>query len=302
LRKLIIIECPSNLGLKAPAKGKVPGVWRLPEVMSENGFHKKIAPDEVHTIIAPAYTPEKDRATGLLNCRSLVHYAKLQASLIAPIFAQKHLPLVIGGDCSILLGVALALRKAGNYALFYLDGHTDFMDVRLSETGGMGGMAAYVATGNGYEGLSNIDGHSSYVSEENLWCVGNREYDDEYENQIRGSNATYISLSKLRSAGIERCASAFLKMIENKNLDGFFLHIDVDVLNDNIMPCVDSRNADGLYYPEFNKLCGMLFSSKKFAGVEITILDPDLDTGAVFTNLFIENFTRTFNAATQQTT
>ena len=217
-------------------------------------------------------------------------------------FAHKHLPVVIGGDCSILVGVALALRKAGNYALFYLDGYTDFMDVRLSETGGMGGIAAYFATGNGYDGISNIDGHSPYINEENLWCVGNREYDDEYENQIRGSSATYISLSKLRIAGIERCASAFLKMIENKNLDGFFLHIDVDVLNDNIMPCVDSRNPDGLYYPEFNKLCGMLFSSEKFAGVEITILDPDLDTGAVFTNLFIENFTRTFNAATQQTT
>ena len=269
--------------------------------MRENGFHKKIGPDEVHTIIAPAYIPEKDAATGLLNCRSLIHYAKLQASLIAPMFAQHHLPVIIGGDCSILVGVALALRKAGNYGLFYLDGHTDFMDIRFSETGGMGGMAAYAVTGNGYAGISNIDGHSPYINEDNLWCVGNREHDDDYENEIRRSSATYISLPKLRSAGMQRCATAFLKMIDNKKLDGFFLHIDVDVLNDNIMPCVDSRNVNGLYYHEFNELCGLLFSSEKFAGVEITILDPDLDTGSYFTSLFIENFTRTFSAGMQAT-
>ena len=35
-------------------------------------------------------------------------------------------PLVLGGDCSILLGAMLALRRRGRYGLAFVDGHLDF--------------------------------------------------------------------------------------------------------------------------------------------------------------------------------
>src|SRR5690606_19027193 len=115
---------------------------------------------------------------------------------------ENYFPLVLGGDCSILVGSALGLKKKGNYAIFYLDGHTDFMDISFSESGGVGGMAASIVTGNGHQKMTNIQNLSPYILEENLWCVGNREYDEEYENEIRKSNATYISLASLREKGI----------------------------------------------------------------------------------------------------
>ncbi|MCV9926092.1 hypothetical protein OIU83_00365 [Flavobacterium sp. LS1R49] len=70
----------------------------------------------------------------------------------------------------------------------------------------------------------------------------------------------------------------FLLEIKNKNLDGFWLYIDVGVLNDIIMPCADSQTLDSLTYEEFNELTYLLFQSDKLTGLEITILDPDLDT------------------------
>jgi len=39
-------------------------------------------------------------------------------------------------------------------------------------------------------------------------------------------------------------------MVSENNLDGFWLHLDVDVLNDDIMPAVDSREKGGLFYDE----------------------------------------------------
>lgn len=72
------------------------------------------------------------------------------------------------------------------------------MDVSLSETGGVGGMVASMVTGNGHAGLTDISGLSPYIKEDNLWCVGNREYDDVYEDEVRNSSATYISLARLR--------------------------------------------------------------------------------------------------------
>lgn len=290
MKEICIVEFPSNLGLKEPKPGKEPGVNRLPDWLWKHNFHKIITKKEPIRLDAPKYSNLKDPETKFLNINSLVTYAREQAYLINNLLSQNKFPFVLGGDCSILLGTAIALKQKGNYGLFYLDGHTDFMDISLSETGGAGGMAASLATGNGPEKLTNILNLSPYIKEENLWCVGNREYDDEYENQIRNSFATYVSLNELRQRGIKNCIELFLLEVQNKNLDGFWLHIDLDVLNDEIMPCVDSRTPDGLFYEEFNEICSLLFESDKLTGTEITILDPDLDPSGKYTKAFVANF------------
>ncbi|GAA6768076.1 hypothetical protein AAFH68_40280 [Flavobacterium sp. CGRL1] len=61
------------------------------------------------------------------------------------------------------------------------------------------------------------------------------------------------------------------------------------------MPCVDSRTPDGLTYDEFNELTSYLFQSQKLSGLEITILDPDLDETGEYTKEFVANITSTFN-------
>ncbi|KAF2517015.1 arginase family protein [Flavobacterium foetidum] len=294
MKEVCIVEFPSNLGLKQPEPGKAPGVNRLPDWLWKHNLHTLINPKSVKRLDAPKYSNKIDAATKVLNADSLVSYAREQAYLINNLLSQNKFPFVLGGDCSILLGTAIALKQKGNYGLFYLDGHTDFMDVSLSETGGAGGLAASLVTGKGPEKLSNILNLHPYIKEENLWCAGNREYDDQYENEIRKSAATYVSLRELRKRGIRNAATLFLNEVEEKNLDGFWLHIDVDVLNDQIMPCVDSRTPDGLTYDEFNELNSYLFKSPKLVGLEITILDPDLDPTGLYTKEFVNNLCSTF--------
>jgi len=296
MKEICIVEFPSNLGLKEPQPGKEPGVKKLPDWLWKHNLHKFIVHKDIIRIDPPKYSNGKDKETQILNANSLVEYAREQAYLINNLLTQNKFPFILGGDCSILLGSAIALKQKGNFALFYLDGHTDFMDISLSETGGVGGMAASIVTGKGHEKLTNILNLSPYIKQENLWCVGNREDDDEYENEIRNSEATYVSLKELRKQGILNCVQTFLAQIQNKNLDGFWLHIDVDVLNDTIMPCVDSRTPDGLTYDEFNELTSFLFQSEKLSGLEITILDPDLDTTGQYTREFVANITNTFNS------
>ena len=296
MKDVYIVEFPSNLGLKEPQPGKEPGVKKLPDWLWKHNLHKFIPHKDIIRIDPPKYSNIRDTETQILNTNSLVEYAREQAYLLNNLLTQNKFPFILGGDCSILLGTAIALKQKGNYGLFYLDGHTDFMDVSLSETGGVGGMAASIVTGSGHKKLTNILNLSPYIKEENLWCVGNREYDDEYENEIRNSTATYLSLEMLRKQGIENCVSSFLSEIKDKNLDGFWLHIDVDVLNDSIMPCVDSRTPDGLTYDEFNELTSYLFQSEKLSGLEITILDPDLDPSGQYTKEFVANISATFNS------
>ncbi|WP_291286036.1 arginase family protein [Flavobacterium sp.] len=295
MKEICIVEFPSNLGLKEPQPGKEPGVKKLPDWLWKHNLHKVILPKNIIRLDPPKYSNSRDPETQLLNSNSLIGYAREQAYLLNNLLSQNKFPFILGGDCSILVGAAIALKQKGNYGLFYLDGHTDFMDVALSETGGVGGMAASIVTGNGTEKLTNILNLSPYINEENLWCVGNREYDDAYENEIRNSAATYVSLKNLRKQGILKSVQLFLSEVKNKKLDGFWLHIDLDVLNDVVMPCVDSRTPDGLTYEEFNELLSLLFQSNQLTGLEITILDPDLDVTGQYTKEFVQQFTTTFN-------
>ena len=195
--------------------------------------------------------------------------------------------LILGGDCSILIGTTIALRQKGKYGLFYLDGHTDFIWPEMSGTHGAAGMDLAIVAGHGHDKLTNIHDLKPYIQEEHIYCVGNREYDVDYEKPVIESNVTYFPLNRLRQNGIQNTVQQFLQMVQQNNLAGFFIHFDVDALDDRIMPAVDSRTEDGLSYDELAEILMPLLSNKKAMGMEITILDPDLDEDGIYTREFI---------------
>ena len=181
--------------------------------------------------------------------------------------------------------------------ILYPCGHTDFIGPKQSTTGAAGGMASAIVAGHGHKKLSDIDGQAPYFNEEHIWCVGNREYDEAYERPIRESKTLYMDLASLRKTGLKQCISSFLDMVNKKELSGFWIHIDVDVLDDEIMPAVDSRTPGGLLYKEFKEILYLLLSAPQARGIEITILDPDLDSTGKYTKKFVRNFCKTFNKA-----
>jgi arginase len=240
-----------------------------------------------------------DAASGVRNADAIAAYARQQAALLGGVLSEGYFPVVLGGDCSILIGNALALKKLGRYGLFFLDGHTDFMGPDLSTTGGAAGMDLAITTGHGHAKLTDIDGLSPYIPENWVWCVGNREYDEVYVNAIKASHINYFDLASLLKVGIPNCVSGFLEMVKTENLDGFWVHLDLDVLNDDMMPAVDSRQAGGITYANLTAFLHLLLSHPKATGIEITILDPDLDPTAEYTKAFVRHFCAAFaNAGT----
>jgi arginase len=112
----------------------------------------------------------------------------------------------------------------------------------LSGTKGAAGMDLAIVTGNGHPKLANISGLGPYFKEEHVWCAGNREFDELYVKTITDSNIHYYDLLHLRETEIKNCCHGFLNMINKNRLDGFWIHLDVDVLDDELMPAVDSRD------------------------------------------------------------
>jgi len=287
-----IFEFPSNLGLKKTEFEIEPGVKLLPAWLRKYQFHDRIMPEHVFTLQPPHYSMGLDNESGVRNTEKIISYAIQQAGLLSEQLKQDTFQIIIGGDCSILIGNALALRQKGEYALFFLDGHTDYVLPELSVSKQAAAMELAIVTGYGHEKLTNILSLKPYFKESNVWCVGNREYASHIVKPILDSDINYFDLNTLRKIGIENCTLQFLKMVEKNELDGFFIHLDVDVLNDDIMPAVDSREKDGLNYPEFITILGMLLTSEKAIGMEITILDPNLDKEGKYTKEFVSNLVK----------
>jgi arginase len=295
--KIHLFEFPSNLGLIKTDYAIEPGVKKLPDWLKQFGFHDQIKPDKVFRLEPPAYSMLVDKASQVRNADNIVTYANEQAALLYNEINDESFQLILGGDCSILIGCTMALRQRGKYGLFYLDGHTDFIWPEMSGTHGAAGMDLAIVAGHGHDKLTNIDNLIPYIQEEHIYCVGNREYDVDYEKPVIDSNVTYFPLNRLRENGLPDTVLQFLQMVEQNNLDGFFIHFDVDALDDRVMPAVDSRTQDGLSYTELAEILMPLLLSKKAVGMEITILDPDLDEDGQYTRAFVDNMARLINGA-----
>lgn len=295
-KEINLFEFPFNLGLTKKEHETEPGVKKLPDWFRKFGFHEKIAPKNIFRLVSPEYTMNFDKETGVKNPDQIIEYAKKQSELILKNSNNNTFNIILGGDCSILIGTAVALKQMGNFGLFYLDGHTDYIPPKLSPSGGVAGMDLAIVSGLGHKKLTNINNQKPYFLEENIFCIGNAETDDEeYVEQIINSKIHYFDLYQLRKNGFRKTSEDFINLINEKNLDGFFIHFDVDVLNDNIMPCVDSRMEDGIDYDNLKKILHPLIHNEKCFGIEITILDPDYDPNGEYTQPFIENLIKIIN-------
>jgi arginase len=84
-------------------------------------------------------------------------------------------PLVVGGDCSLLLGVFAQARPAfGEVGLWMVDGHPGFLDPRDSDTGETADSVLAVLTGDGPPDLVGLGAAVPMVAARHVALIGHR--------------------------------------------------------------------------------------------------------------------------------
>ena len=63
------------------------------------------------------------------------------------------------------------------------------------------------------------------------------------------------------------------------NVDGFWIHFDTDVINDELNPAVDYRLPGGLSFEQCQTILTGLIQKYPTVGMSVTIFNPNLDTG-----------------------
>ena len=158
---MALVSAPSNLGLRPPRPTSVPGCAKAPEALREAGLFRRLA--EFGAVDAGVVLPGRyadDVAPGRLRNQGLiVEHARRLADRIGALRRAGQAPLVLGGDCSLLVAAGLALRRAGRYGLAHLDGHTDFRHPGNSAAcTSLAGEDLAAAVGRHWPAVADIDG------------------------------------------------------------------------------------------------------------------------------------------------
>lgn len=244
---------------------------RLPEALAAAGLPSRLAARWGGRVAAPAYRAEVDPKTGIRNASAIARYAFDLAGAIDPAIERGDFPLVLGGDCSILLGSLLALRRRGRHGLFFLDGHADFATPATSPSHGAAGMDLALATGRGPAELSDLGGVGPLVRDEDVVAMGFRD-----EDALPPAMGLW-GIDRLREVGMSQSVRDEVARLRGGGVRGFWIHVDADVLDPSMMPAVDTPEPGGLTLSELEMLLRELVSSDLAVGMQFCIFDPDLD-------------------------
>jgi arginase len=275
--RFAIIDAPSVLGLSPT------GVEGLPEALKKAGLLKQLKAEYIGAIQSRIpYSSERDQRTMLLNAKAIREYSQSLANVVSNVIAEKKFPIVLGGDCSVLIGTLLALRRKGRYGLFFIDGHSDFYQPQASHTGEVADMELAIVSGRGPDILTNIDNLRPLVRDTDVVVFGYRDSKQaaiDRSQNVKDTEMHVFDLLTVKELNIHSAASMAIERLLSNQLDGFWIHLDVDVLEDSIMPAVDYRQSDGIGFSDLSQLLRILLASKNVVGMTITIFNPRLDFG-----------------------
>lgn len=292
---IAVLEAPSNLGLAPPAPSREPGVRRMAERLRDLRLRERLGATDAGRVEAPRYSGDVDATTRIRNAPAIVDYSAALAGAVRGQLDAGRFPFVIGGDCSILLGCLLALYRRGRHGLVFVDGHQDLQTPEVSRTGGAAGMDLALAVGIGPPALSALGGDEPLVLPANVSMLGPRDNPAWYTgNDVqKARDAMHVMhLDALRQAGMMPAGEEAARHIAGSGVNGAWIHLDVDVLDDAVMPAVDSRQPGGLSYDELDALLRPVLDTGLVVGMDVTIYDPDRDADGAAGRRLVDGLVR----------
>ena len=213
----------------------------------------------------------RDDDTGINDFGMWLNLSRDLARMLGGMLDRQAFPLLLGGDCRILVGIFAAFAQRETEAgLVFLDGHADFHSPETSPSGDPADMELAILTGRGPERITRIAGKYPLLKDEDVVVYGIRAWD-----HIDKSNIAVYDRKKMIDNGIKHTVKEGLRNFSQKEIP-VWLHFDVDVLDPTIMP-VMFPEPEGLTFEEVREFLGLVWASSRVIGMSIACYHPKLD-------------------------
>jgi arginase len=209
--------------------------------------------------------PARWRAAGLVD------------RLVELITGDGSAALVLGGDCTITLGVLAGLARRTDVGLVYFDGDVDLNVPESSGSGVLDTMGMTHALGGGIPRLSGLGQQSPMLADDHVVLFGFDPGElDTGQWATLTSRHLYAVPAPLVRADPSGQAAQALSYLENR-VDSVLIHLDVDVLDTGAFPLANFPHFAGLTLPEVATCLQVFCASPRFAGLVLTEVNPDHD-------------------------
>lgn len=274
---IALIGVPSSAGAHWPGQEKAPTFLRsagLPTRLRSLGLDVIDCGDlpSVRFRPDPKQRQQQSLDTVVEVCRSV-------ADRVDSALRRKAIPLVIGGDCTIGLGVVAGfVRHYPNLGLVYLDGHVDLNTPVSSPSGILDsmGVAHLIGVPGTAQALSHVGDRFPLMPEDRIVLFGynTAEINASERDQLAERSFQRYPLAQIRNSPGQaaREARAYLE----RHSDRFIVHFDVDVIDFTDFPAADvPQFSRGLMFSEVMECVAEFTGGQGFRGLTVTEFNPD---------------------------
>ena len=262
----------------APAGGRPFGTEESPAALRSLGVVDRLGAQDAGDLDVRITGPHRDEVSGIVGWPSVASAVTGVRTAVTSLLAESRRPLLLGGCCTILMGAAPAARDAlGRIGLAYIDGHVDLYDNRTSPTGEAADMPVAALLGRGWPDLLATMGTVPVLNSEDIVIMGARDREeaadigdlpDRLGLTVHGPEVVKASPVSVGQAARDRFASAGIP---------YWLHLDVDVLDEDVFPATDYLMPDGLDLGQLARLMQPLGRDPALIGASVGCYNPQKD-------------------------
>jgi len=284
-----LIGVPSSAGAHGPGQEKAPAALRkagLLGALRETGLEVEDLGDLPVTRFQP------DMANRKRQSRSpVITVARQVADRVAAAVERDLVPLVIGGDCTITLGVVAGmLRYQPDLGLIYFDGDADMTTPETTHSGIFDSMGVSHLIGEGDPEVAHVGLRFPLLPPDRITLFGFHPYEIEPKEQrlLETSAITQYPVTSMGDRPVELAAEALARLEERAR--AIAVHFDVDVMDSAEIPLADWPHYDALSFGDAMRCLRVFVGSPKLAALVVTEINPDHDPDGLLVRQFIDAF------------
>src|SRR5262245_12894962 len=280
-RPIAVVGAPSSIGIRPYDDGLARHLDTAPHVLRQRGLIARLGAADMGDVMPPPYRDYARPPNRPRNESQVIAYSRALGERVASVIHHKRFSLVLGGDCSIVLGSLLGARRSGRgpVGLVYVDAHADFATPEESRTGSVSSMCLGLASGRGDTPLARLAGRAPLVDSRHVTLMGRRDDAQAWRGHAALSASSILDVpdAELMSRSPDDIGASILARVGSAEMAGFWIHVDADVLNPAVMPAVDSPEPGGPMPDELVSLLKPLVEHPLALGLSLSIYDPALD-------------------------
>jgi arginase len=271
-RRVSVLGAPTSAGSHNPGQEKAPAAWRaagLVDGLREAGLDVEDRGDLTAAPFRPA-----EPVDGLRDLDRVVAVARAVAAEVSAIRADGRLPLVLGGDCTITLGV---LAGSGDTGLIYFDGDADLSAPDRSDSAVADTMGMTHMLGGGSPRLARLGPRFPLVAAERVVLFGfdPAELDTREWTELVSRHLYAVPAPAVRADPAARAREARTYLEDRAG--SYLVHLDVDVLHTGLFPLANFPHFAGLTLEAAGECLSEFTASPWFNGLVVTEVNPDND-------------------------